>query len=147
MLGGELRKFAFLGDGTFVQKTGFGFVVRIDETEPGALGWPEWLPIRITEIGVQWRDFNQAPGDFKLIVSAAVTGMKFLENTGGTFSITGAVSGVIIDPQLLLDGKFPITGIGALAVSVQAGLPGASIKGSLMGGIIRVDNKIGRAHV
>ena len=63
-IGGEARNFAFLGDGTFITKSGFGVFISIGSASGDSFMWPEWLPIRITEIGITWPDIQADPGDF-----------------------------------------------------------------------------------
>ncbi|NOR29513.1 MAG: hypothetical protein GQ539_00255, partial [Sulfitobacter sp.] len=132
---GEARQFAFLGDGSFVTKRGFGVFIGVGSATGATFKWPAWLPIRITEIGVQWADIQAAPEKFVLTLSATITGLQ--GNPGIKFE--GTVKGIKIDVGLLLDGKNPIIGIEALGVSVSGNLFGGQIEGTLIGGIINVD--------
>jgi hypothetical protein len=132
--GGEMRNFAFLGDGSFKTKTDFGVIVSIGGADPKSLQWPAWLPIQIQELGVTWTNITEDPDDFNLILSAGVTGMYDLPLT-----VTGSISRVVIKPQLLADGKFPITDIEGIAVSVTGDMFGGKLTGSLMGGILKLD--------
>ncbi|MGV2339911.1 MAG UNVERIFIED_CONTAM: hypothetical protein LVR18_39935 [Planctomycetaceae bacterium] len=129
-----MRHFAIHGDGKFVTKPGFGVFVSLDAADPDALKWPSWMPIQITALGVIWDDIDNRPEDFKLSLSASVVSLYNLP-----FNVSGAVSDVVIEPSLLADGKFPITGIGALSVSVSGDMFGGRISGSLMGGIVKID--------
>ncbi|MCX5670553.1 MAG: hypothetical protein NTU94_04440, partial [Planctomycetota bacterium] len=135
-LGGEGRNFAFLGDGTFITKPGFGVFLSIGSATGDSFKWPSWLPVKINAIGIEWPDFNADASDFLLTLSASVTelpavpGMKF----------SGSIEGVKISPRLLLEGKFPIVDIAAIGVSVEGNLFGGKIKGALIGGILKVDS-------
>ena len=126
-ISGDMKNFAFLGDGTFVTKPGFGVFVSINSADPNALKWPSWLPIQITAIGITWNNINDNPSDFRLIISASV---KKLFNL--PLKVSGAVTGLVIEPSLLLAGKFPIVDLESFSVSVSGKLFVASVSGSLM---------------
>jgi hypothetical protein len=139
---GEARQFAFLGDGTFVTKRGFGVFIGVGSATGSTFKWPAWLPIRITEIGVQWADIQAAPEKFVLTLSATITGLQ--GNPGLKFE--GTVRGIQIDVGALIDGGNPIIGIESLGVSISGNVFGGQIEGTLIGGIIKVDangNEIG----
>ena len=74
-ISGEMRNFAFLGNGTFQTRAGFGVFIEVNSASGGSVGWPDWLPIKITAIGLEWRDINADPSDFVLTLSASVTGL------------------------------------------------------------------------
>ncbi|MBK8118786.1 MAG: hypothetical protein IPK39_05850 [Sulfuritalea sp.] len=135
VLGGEGRNFAFLCDGSFVTKAGFGVFLSIGAADGASFKWPSWLPIRITEIGITWRDIQDDPADFVLTLSAAVTGLQGM--AGLEFS--GAIEGVKIDVGLLLQGKFPIIDIASIGVSLKGKMFGGEITAGLIGGIIKLD--------
>ncbi|MGZ6715887.1 MAG: hypothetical protein ACXVFG_14140, partial [Gaiellaceae bacterium] len=132
---GEARNFAFLGNGTFVTKPGFGVFLTIGGATGADFMWPDWLPIKITEIGIQWPDIQADPGNFVLILSASVDTLKGIPNV----EVTGAVRGLKIDLGLLRQGKFPVTDIAAFAVSVHGNLFGGEIDAALVIGILKVD--------
>jgi hypothetical protein len=132
---GEARNFAFLGNGTFVTKPGFGVFLTIGGATGADFMWPDWLPIKITEIGIQWPDIQADPGNFVLILSASVDTLKGIPNV----EVTGAVRGLKIDMNLLRQGKFPVTDIAAFAVSVKGKLFGGEIEAALVVGILKVD--------
>ena len=134
-LSGEMRNFAFLGDGDFETKDGFGVFFNRDTADSKAFKWPAWLPIRITSVGAHWENINADPFDFQVTVSAALTGLHNLP-----LNVSGAVEGLVIDVGLLLDGKFPIVAMESLAVGVEGKLFGGDVKGSLLGGIVRFDS-------
>ena len=135
VIGGEARNFAFLGDGTFVTKPGFGVFLSVGAADGASFKWPSWLPIKITEIGLTWPDIQNDPANFVLTLSAAVTGLQGM--SGLEFS--GAIEGVKIDVGLLLQGKFPIIDIASIGVSLKGKMFGGEITAGLIGGIIKLD--------
>ncbi|RLC10571.1 MAG: hypothetical protein DRH43_06050, partial [Deltaproteobacteria bacterium] len=134
-LTGEGRNFAFLGDGTFKAKQGFGVFFGAESATGKSVGWPKWLPIKIKEIGIEWPDINNRPLDFVLSLSASVTGIKGLK--GAEFS--GVIEGVKIDVGKLFRGEFPILDIASIGVGVSANAFGGKINGTLIGGILKID--------
>jgi len=135
VVGGEARNFGFLGDGTFTAKSGFAVVLSVGGASGGSVGWPDWLPIQINSLGLEWDDITSAPGDFVVTLSASVTGIKGI----GGLEFSGAIEGVRIDPQLLFEGKFPIVDIASLGVQVSGKMFGGEIDAALIGGIIKLD--------
>ena len=135
IIGGEGRNFAFLGDGSFVTKPGFGVFLSLGGADGSSFMWPEWLPIQISEIGIIWPDIELDPTDFKLILSASVTG---LQGVGG-LEFSGSIRGIVIDIGLLKEGRFPIVGIDEIGVTVRGNLFGGEIEAGLIGGIIKLD--------
>ena len=83
-----------------------------DSAKLKKLKWPEWLPIRPTEIGIQWRNINANPEDFRLIVSADVTGIKGLPKV----NVSGSITGLEFDVGALVRGENPLTGLQGAAV-------------------------------
>ena len=134
VIGGEARNFAFMGDGSFQTRPGFGVFLSVGGATGDSFKWPSWLPIRIDEIGITWRDIQADPLDFAIILSASIAGMPAVP--GLTF--TGSIEGVKIDIGKLLDGEFPITEIAAIAVTVQGDLFGGQINAGLVGGILKL---------
>ena len=132
---GEMRNFAFLGDGSFKTKTGFGVFVSADALTGESVGWPSWMPIRITQIGIEWRDIQADPTDFVLTLSAAVTGMYNLP-----FEFSGGIDGIKIDLGLLKQGKFPIIALNGISVGIKGQVFGGTLEGGLVGGILRIDS-------
>ena len=65
VIGGEARNFAFLGDGSFETKPGFGVFLSVGGADGGAFKWPSWLPIRINAIGIEWPDIQADPGELR----------------------------------------------------------------------------------
>jgi len=75
-IGGEGRQFAFMGDGSFKTLPGFGVFLSVDAASGSGMGWPSFLPIKITQLGIEWRDIQKNPADFVLTLSASVSGLK-----------------------------------------------------------------------
>lgn len=135
-IGGQARNFGFTRDGDFVFLPGkpFGVLLSVDGVSGSALGWPSWLPIKITTLGAEWEDIQNNPEDFTLILSASVTGLPGNDQ----LQFSGSIDGIRIRPSLLLEGKFPIVDIGGIGVTVSGKAFGGEISGGLIGGILRV---------
>jgi hypothetical protein len=131
---GEARNFAFLGDGTFVTKQGFGVFFGGSEDGSSALGLPSWLPLYIDFIGVEWPDINANPADFVLTLSG---GVKEIEGIPGA-KFSGSVEGLKIDVGLLLEGKFPIVDLGAFTIGIEANVFGGSLSGTIVAGLLKI---------
>src|SRR3954454_639396 len=133
---GDARNFAFLGDGTFKTKNGFGVFLSVGSATGSAFGIPPILGVRIDEIGVQWVDVEHHPEDFTLIVSASVTDVKVVPG----LVVSGAIKGMKIQPSLLAEGKFPIISIDSFGVSVKGEMFGGELDAQLVGGVLRLDS-------
>ncbi|MEE8308732.1 MAG: hypothetical protein V3R81_15810, partial [Gammaproteobacteria bacterium] len=136
-IGGEMRNFAFMGDGSFQTRTGFGVFLSVDSANGDSVGWPSWLPVRITTIGITWKDINNKPFEFKLLLSASVVSIAGMPKN---VKFSGSIEGVEIDLGLLFQGKFPITRIDSIGVSIKGPLFGGEINAGLIGGILRLDD-------
>jgi hypothetical protein len=136
-LGGQARNFAFLGNGTFVPKAGFGVFLEIGSADGSSFMWPDWMPVRITQIGIVWPGdtLQTDPSSFQLILSATVTSLKGMDN----LQFSGTVEGIVIDIGLLKQGKFPVLDIASIGVRVEGDLFGGQLKAALIGGIIKLD--------
>ncbi|KPK77291.1 MAG: hypothetical protein AMJ79_03720, partial [Phycisphaerae bacterium SM23_30] len=135
IVGGEARNFAFLGDGSFKAKKGFAVILNMGSTSGENVGWPNWMPIQITTLGLEFEDIENRPEDFIITLSANVTslhGMKGLE-------FSGSIEGVKISPNLLAQGKFPIIDIASIGVTVRGKMFGGKINAALIGGILKID--------
>ena len=135
VIGGKARNFAFLGNGSFQAKTGFGIFLSIGSATGDSFKWPSWLPIKINALGIQWDDVENHPEDFVLTLSASVTGLKAVPG----LKFSGSIEGVKIKPSLLLEGKFPIIDIASIGVSVEGKLFGGELNAALIGGILKLD--------
>ena len=68
----------------------------------GALGLPDFLPIKVNSMGVEWRDIQADPMDLVLTVSASVSGIQGLESA----VISGAIEGLKIDNSMHRRSRF-----------------------------------------
>ena len=131
-IGGTAYNFAIGADGSLKDLPGFG--VSLTVSSSGAVGWPSWLPIQITELGIIWnKGFSVDKTDISIILSAAVTGLN-----GLPVQVEGVVQGMVIDIGRLTQGLFPITEIGAFGISISGEMFGGEVSGSIILGIIRV---------
>ena len=76
LLSGQATSFAILGNGDFKPGKGFGLIIGVGSATGKAFKWPSFIPIRITEIGIQWDDIEEDPTDFSIILSAELTEIK-----------------------------------------------------------------------
>src|SRR6267142_3158438 len=147
-ISGEARNFGFTARGDFVggfvsPTTGqldpskpFGVILSIGGTSGSSLGWPDWLPVKITTLGVEFATHNNQVdfSDFTIILSASVSG---LPSVGG-LEFSGSIEGVRIKPSLLAQGKFPIISIQSFGVSISGELFGGELNAGLIGGILQI---------
>ena len=132
-LGGEARNFAILGNGSFDARPGFGIFLSVGSASGSGFNWPSWLPIKIHALGVEWDDFDNAPEDFLITLSASITGLPAVAG----LEFEGLIEGVKISPTLLLQGKFPIVDIASIGVSVSGKIFGGELDATLIGGILK----------
>ncbi len=133
---GSATDFEFLGNGSFVPLAGFGVVLSVGSSTGSSFMWPSWLPIQITELGIQWPDgITTDPTDMLITLSASITGIQGL----GGLTFSGSVQGIQIDTGLLLAGQFPIVGIQSFGVTVTGNMFGGEINATLVGGIVNLD--------
>src|SRR5258708_7668213 len=130
-LNGTAKNFAIGADGKIKTLAGFGVDVNASSD---ALKWPSWLPIHITQLSISWTNFNVYPGNFKIILSASVTGLKGLPVTVG-----GSVTGLTIDIGLLKQGKLPITDLGSASITISGNLFGGTVNGTIFLGLMKTD--------
>ena len=133
---GSATNFAFLGNGSFETLPGFGVALTVGSATGSSFQWPSFLPIQIQSIGITWPDIQDNPANFTLTLSASVTSIGGL----GGVTVSGAIQGIQIDPSLLAQGEFPITGLSSLAVTVKGDLFGGQIDAGLIGGILKLDS-------
>ena len=67
---GSGQDFAIGANGQFVTLPGFG--VSLSLSNSSQVQWPSWLPIQVTALAVTWPDFDTAPSDFTLDLSASI---------------------------------------------------------------------------
>ena len=129
-IGGKMKKFGITGAGRFVTQPGFGVELSMDEASPDSFKWPRWLPIRLTSLGIEWKDIQKDPADFALVMDAKVSKIP-----GIPLDFTGSVSGLRVDVGLLKQGKFPVTDLESISVKVGGDFGGGEVSGTLLGGI------------
>ncbi len=134
-IGGEARNFAILGDGSFDARPGFGVFLAVGSATGDSFKWPSWLPIKINAIGIEWPDFDNDPANFLI----AAVGVHRGDAVGRHARVHRRHRGLKISPRLLLEGKFPIVDIGAIAVGVKGKLFGGELTATLVGGLMRFD--------
>ncbi|MBN1698527.1 MAG: DNA/RNA non-specific endonuclease, partial [Spirochaetales bacterium] len=133
-ISGSGGNFSIQGDGDFVPGENFFVSLSFDEGTSGSLAWPEWLPIQITTLGIQWPDAAADLSDFYIILSARVVSIN-----GMPFEFEGLIEGVKIDVQKLLNGEFPIIDIEAAGVTVRGNLFGGEVNATLIVGVLKLD--------
>ena len=135
-IGGEARNFAFIGDGTFARKHGFGvFLAR-------RRGDRRQLQVAVLAAGPDQRDRHPVgrhpatiPRTSCSSLSASVTGIPGI--AGLEFS--GSIEGIKIDRRCSPQGEFPIIDIASLGVTVKGNLFGGELDAALIGGILKLD--------
>jgi hypothetical protein len=135
VLGGEGRNFAFLGDGTFVTKPGFGVFISVGSATGASFKWPAWLPIKITEIGITWPDIQNDPERLRAYLVGRVTGLQGV--SGLKFS--GAIEGSRSTWASCWQRRVPDHRHRRHRRFGQGNLFGGQIKAGLIGGIIKLD--------
>ncbi len=134
-IGGTAKNLAIGADGSLKVLGGAKQPeVSLSLSDSGKLKWPSWLPIKISQLSIAWKDFNADKLDFTLSLSASVTGLQNLP-----VQVSGGVEGVKIDVGLLKAGQFPITDIGSFSVSIKGNLFGGTVEGAIILGIVKVD--------
>jgi hypothetical protein len=134
-ISGEMKNFAFLGDGDFVQKAGFGLSFDFTGKGGASVGLPSWFPVKFTQFDITWPgDINDDPLGFTLMVSVSMVASADLP-----FTFSGAINGIQIDMAMLEAGKFPIVNIDSLAVNISGEIFGGEIDGALLGGFLKLD--------
>src|SRR5207244_11870001 len=61
---GEARNCAFLDDGSFQTRPGFGVFLSVGSASGDSFMWPSWLPVHVNAIGIEWPDIQADAGNF-----------------------------------------------------------------------------------
>jgi hypothetical protein len=113
-----------------------GFRVGVTPPSPSVFGFPDWLPITLTDVSLAFRDIQADPSDVAVTFSASIGGQ------GGLFGlpVTGTVQGLTIDIALLKAGKFPITNLDSFSIAVDGlQMGGLGITGQFILGLAPLD--------
>lgn len=133
--------FGITADGDFRVLPGeeFSVALSLDGVDGNSLKWPSWLPIAIDSLELTWEDLEGDPLDFQIKLDARVTGFFGI----GGLEFGGSVKGLVIDLGLLAEGKFPVTQLAELGVSIKGNLFGGEIEAALIAGIVKIDTNTG----
>lgn len=131
---GTGRNFAIRGDGSVASLPNFGVSLDIDSGALPSLKWPSWLHIRLPKIEINWPNFELNPEKFRAVVSAIVDRIENLP-----LQVSGSIEDIVIDFDLLRQGKFPVMELGSASITIKGKLFGGDAEGTLFVGLIRVD--------
>lgn len=135
-LAGTASKFSVQGDGDFVADENFQVALDTSGLFPGDVSWPSFLPIQISKIGVRWADFNTAPEQFEILVSASFDGgFAALPH----LSVGGSVTNLRIDPVKLAAGQNPLIDVSSVTASIRGQLFGAELTADLTAAFLKLD--------
>ncbi|MEQ2009497.1 MAG: hypothetical protein ABMA26_22165, partial [Limisphaerales bacterium] len=140
-VGGEARNFHITASGKFRAglptnpNAAFAVILKFGG-DASSFKWPSFIPIQITAFGLQWADLENDPERFTILLSASVSSIKGIPN----LQVSGTIDGIVIDPFLLLEGKFPIIGLGGIGVNISGDMFGGKVTAGLIGGMLRVGN-------
>ncbi len=98
-----------------------------------SLKLPPVLTLDISSVKVDFPHFDTDPTNFTITVSASV------DSDLGPVHLSGSVNSLVIDPNRLADGQFPITSLAGVSVSASGNLFGGTISGALVAGVIETD--------
>ncbi|MCE7882617.1 MAG: hypothetical protein DYH08_01925 [Actinobacteria bacterium ATB1] len=141
--GGEAGHFAI--DADLTPRVLPGFFLSISVPDDERFGLPDWLPVRIDEIGIRFPnvDLGNIPPEGTEITDLADFAIRF---SGGieaneTWPISAAVDGLEVDLGKLVRGEFPITNLVGFEMGVEPFelAPGFEIGGGLELKTIDVD--------
>lgn len=133
-LTGGASNFAIQGNGALKVEKNFAIRMALKGGGADGLGLPDWMPVAIDSLVLQWRDLMTDPLDMVITTSVTVVGIQGIEAA----KFTGSIQDLKIDVGLLRQGKFPIIGIGAMGVGIEADLFGGRLVGGLIGGIVNI---------
>ncbi len=141
--GGEAGNFAI--DADLTPRVLPGFFLSIDVPDDERFGLPDWLPLRVDEVGIRFPnvDLENIPPEGLPITDLADFAIRF---SGGieaneTWPISAAVDGLEVDLGKLVNFEFPITNLDGFKMGVEPFelVPGFEIGGGLELGSIEVD--------
>ena len=103
------------------------------DTISQSLKLPPVLTLDVSSVEVDFPHFDTDPTNFTITISASVN------SSIGPVKLSGSVDSLVVDPNLLADGQFPITSIAGVSVSASGNLFGGTISGALVAGVIKTD--------
>jgi hypothetical protein len=141
--GGEAGNLGIAADGTVLLLPGF----FVDITVPDAthFGLPDWLPLRVDEVGIRFPDVDLAniPPEGLPMEDLANFAVRFSGGLEATeaWPIAAAVDGLEVDLGRLSRGEFPITNLDGFKMGVEPFdlVPGFRVGGGLELGSVTVD--------
>jgi hypothetical protein len=134
-LAGLGQDFGIAADGSYVTHQDFGVLLTVDDA--GKLKWPNWLPIRVQHVGLQWPDFSADPKDFQFELSASVDGNV----PGADLHLSGFVQDAVLDVGKIENGDssdFPITSVKGAGISVGGSIFGVWVESGLFVAVLQV---------
>ncbi|TVP98792.1 MAG: hypothetical protein EA381_11745 [Planctomycetaceae bacterium] len=128
---GTATSFGVTGDRQF--QAGDNFSISLAMTDADPLKLP--LPVNISEAKVTWLgdNFNSAPANFQLTLSASIQG------NFGPVTVGGSIDSMVIDVSKLRDGQFPIIDMAGFSAEASGNLFGGKISGGVIGGVVKFD--------
>ena len=141
-LSGSATNFSIINNGGSVQfyegipgdgSAKFGVSVSVT---PGQLNLPSWLGFQIQNFGIKWKDFANHPDQFQLVLSASITSIQGLP---GGVTVSGAISGAVIDTAKLEQGEFPITDLSSISGSISGTMFGMKIDATFVIGFVNLN--------
>ncbi|WP_422931570.1 PKD domain-containing protein [Singulisphaera sp. PoT] len=132
-LTGSASDLSIGADGSVLGPSTLSIEADFDSGTGSKLGLPSYLPFHLQSLGLDWSDFAAEPSHFTIDVSASVKG------TYGPVSLSGSVDSMVIDPEKLEDGEFPIVGLSGFSVSAAGDLFGGTVSGTVIAGLIKLD--------
>ncbi|MCZ7628884.1 MAG: hypothetical protein M5U19_07375 [Microthrixaceae bacterium] len=142
--GGEAGNLGIAADGTVVLLPGFFVDIHVPDGE--RFGLPDWLPLRVDEVGIRFPDVDlgNIPPEGVPVEDLADFALRFsggLEVTDA-WPIAAAVDGLEVDLGKLSRGEeFPITNLDGFRMGVEPFelVPGFRVGGGLELGSVTVD--------
>jgi|GEM_PF-2736274 len=126
-----------------------GFAVDLSVPDDVAVGFPDWLPFRLDEIGLRFPDLATNPGgaiadgfalgDLSAFAIRVSGGINLVPGEDAApddllLPVEASVTGLELDLGRLVDGRFPITNLDA----ISAGVPEFDVLGVAVGGDLSI---------
>ena len=132
---GSARNFSISGAGAFVPGTDFG-VSLSTSADASKFGWPKWLPLpQLEELDLTWPDLAADPLNFDLELSGSIHAVVPRTN----IQLDGFVHDLRINTSLLVNGQFPITGLGGVGIQAGGTIFGNTFSGAFLLSLLNLD--------